>query len=243
MIGGGLRLLQLNHNAHVPDPEQPPSQRARSLIFIAYGVLAATTLASYHEGHVITLYLCENGFMAINPALTGARLGSLSTRTAHPVFLRRIQQLLDAADLPVRIENPYGLKTKGEMLTECADQGLLKAKAALSTSCGRFKKYGYRHCGRCIPCQIRRAAFLRWSVADTTEYVYEDLGKDGEDHAGFDDVRSAAMAIAEVQSGGLDDWLGMALSSTLLGDVSSLKGVVERGLAELADLHSAHGVK
>ena len=32
-IGGGLKHLQVNHNAHVPDPESPPSQRARSLIF------------------------------------------------------------------------------------------------------------------------------------------------------------------------------------------------------------------
>ena len=47
LIGGGLRHLQLNHNAQVPDPEGVPSQRSRSLIFLAYGVLAATTLARY----------------------------------------------------------------------------------------------------------------------------------------------------------------------------------------------------
>jgi hypothetical protein len=76
-IGGGLRHLQVNHNARVPNSESPPSQRARSLIFIAYGVLAATTLARYHVGRSVTLYVCENGFISINPPLTGARLGSL----------------------------------------------------------------------------------------------------------------------------------------------------------------------
>lgn len=45
MIGGGLSHLRLNHNAHVPDPEAMPSQRAQSIIFLAHGILAATSLA------------------------------------------------------------------------------------------------------------------------------------------------------------------------------------------------------
>ena len=94
-----------------------------------------------------------------------------------------------------------------------------------------------------MPCQIRRAAFLASGVADTTPYVYEDLGKDDEEHAGFDDVRSAAMALAEVKANGLDGWLGTSLSSALLGDVAPLKALVKRGLDELSILHLAHGVK
>lgn len=143
----------------------------------------------------------------------------------------------------MRIENPYQYRTKGEMLAGCADQVLLKSEAALSTSCGRYKTYGYRHCGRCMPCQIRRAAFLAWGIADTTDYVFEDLGKDDEDHARFDDVRSAAMAIEEAHLEGLDYWLGATLSSTLLDDVGLLKDVVKRGLAEIAALHQKYGVK
>jgi hypothetical protein len=79
LIGGGLGHLRLNHNAHVPDPEDMPSQRARSIAFIAYGVLSATSLDRYHSGERITLYMCENGFISINPPLTDMRLGSLST--------------------------------------------------------------------------------------------------------------------------------------------------------------------
>ena len=78
LIGGGLSHLRLNHNAHVPDPEDMPSQRARSIAFMAYGVLSATSLDRYHSGERITLYLCENGFISINPPLTDMRLGSLS---------------------------------------------------------------------------------------------------------------------------------------------------------------------
>lgn len=242
-IGGGLRHLQLNHNAKLPKPENPPSQRARSLTFLAYGIFAATTLDRYLKGDTVVLYVCENGFISINPPLTGARLGSLSTRTTHPVFLKQVQRLVDAAGLRVRIENPYQYKTKGEMLTGCADQSFLKSEAALSTSCGRYKTHGYKHCGRCMPCQIRRAAFLAWGIKDKTDYVFENLGREDENHARFDDVRSAAMAIEEVRLEGIDYWLGATLSSTLLGDTSSLKDMVKRGLSEIAALHRKYGVK
>src|ERR1044072_4372657 len=95
-VGGGLRHLQLNHNAQAPNPEKPPTQRARSLTFLAYGVLVPTALNTYQEGNPVTLYVCENGFISINPPLTGARLGSLSTRTTHLTFLRLIQQIARA---------------------------------------------------------------------------------------------------------------------------------------------------
>lgn len=242
-IGGGLNHLQLNHNAHSPGVQES-SQRARSLVFIAFGVAAATSFQRYHQGHSVPLYVCENGFIAINPPLTGGRLGSLSTRTAHPEYLTRLQHILDAADLRVGIENPYATKTKGEMLRGCADQKLLKTEAVRSTSCGRFQRFNYHQCGRCVPCQVRRAAFMVWGgVPDTTGYVYEPLGKDDTNHAGFDDVRSVAMALEAVAADGLDVWLGNALGSPMIIDRAALRAMVERGLAELALLHQACGVR
>lgn len=241
-IGTGLTHLQLNHNARVPGIEET-SQRARSLIFITFGVLAATALRRYHDGESVPLYVCENGFIAINAPLTGGRLGSLSTRTAHPEFLSRLQQILDAAGLRVRIENPYGAKTKGEMLRDCSNQVLLKAEAVRSTSCGRFQHFNYQHCGRCVPCQVRRAAFIAWGGPDTTAYVYDDLGRKDSDHAGFDDVRSVAMALAEVGSDGLDAWLWKGLSATRVGDRQALKAMVARALGELGALHNRYDVQ
>lgn len=241
-IAGGLNHLQLNHNAHAPGVEET-SQRARSLIFIAFGVMAATSLEVYHEGGTADLFLCENGFIAINPPLTGARLGSLSTRTAHPQYLGSLQRVLDKAGLRVRIRNPYATTTKGEMLRSCADQTFLKDQAARSTSCGRFQRFNYRHCGRCIPCHVRRAAFTAWGVPDTTDYVYMDLGRDDHEHAGFDDVRSVAMAIRKVAGDGLSDWLGPSLSSPMIGNRDDLEAMISRGLAELQVLHDVLGVK
>jgi hypothetical protein len=241
-IGGGLRHLALNHNA-TPPWNKEASQRARSLIFLAFGVLAATSLAAYHDGGDVPFYVCENGFIAINPPLTGSRLGSLSTRTAHPEFLSRIQDVLDVAGIRVRIVNPYEHSTKGEMLKGCPNQTLLKTLAVQSVSCGRYRVFNYNHCGRCVPCQIRRAAFQAWGEADTTFYKFAPLGKNDGDHANFDDVRSVAMALAEVRSDGLDAWLGAALAYPRMGDPAPLRGLVGRGLEELGALHKHHGVK
>lgn len=241
-IGNGLRHLQLNHNAECPS-ESERSERARSIIFLAYGVLAATTLKRYREGDNVTLYVCENGFISVNPPLTDGRLGSLSTRTTHPVFMKLFQELLDAANLRVKVENPYQFKTKGEMLTECADQAFLRTHAHKTTSCGRFARNNYKHCGRCTPCLIRRAAFNRWKLPDRTTYVYSKLSRKDRNHARFDDVRSVAIAVAEVKTNGLNDWLGTSLSSTLLGDVSAYKETVGRGLDELKQFLDLAGVK
>lgn len=242
-IGGGLRHFQVNHNADVPDPENPPSQRARSIIFLAYGVFIATTLARYHAGEEVTLYVCENGFIALNPPLTGGRLGSLSTRTTHPIVLSLLQQVLDAAGLRVRIVNPYRFKTKGEMLRECLGQTLLAAHAYQTTSCGRYKQFGYKHCGRCVPCLVRRAAFHVWGGQDSTFYVYDNLALDDDEHAGFDDVRSALIGIGERREMGTTRWLGSTLSSNLVANKPALREVVERGLAEIESLMLALGVR
>lgn len=243
VIGGGLRHLQLNHNAEVPEPETPSSQRARSLIFLAYGALAATTLKHYHSGDTATLYVCENGFISINPPLTAMRLGSLSTRTTNPVFLDLVRDLFEAAGLRVQLENPYQLKTKGEMLKECADQAFVNAYACQATSCGRYLIHGHKHCGRCVPCLVRRAAFKSSGISDTTKYVFKELGRDDCDHAGFDDVRSVAMALAAVDAEGLERWIGASLSTALLGDVGPIEAMVGRGMGELRRLLKSYGVK
>ncbi len=243
VVGGNIGHLQLNHNTDVPNPENPPTQRGRSIAFFAHGILAATTLRRYANGDMIPLFVCENGFISINPPLTGLRLGSLSTRTSHPVVLALLQQVVDAAGLGVRFKNPYAHSTKGEMLAGSLRQADLKAHAHTTTSCGRFKRYGYRHCGRCVPCLIRRASFHAWGVEDKTEYVYADLAIDDADHAGSDDVRALAMAVAEVADVGLDGWLGVALSSPLIDDSSELREVIERGLREMDALLQVFKIK
>jgi len=240
-IGGGLKHLQTNHNVLHPGASER-SQRARSMIFLSYGVLVASCLRFCGGERHIPLYVNENGFIALNPPLTVSRLGSLSTRTAHPAFIGRFQRILERLDFPVELRNPYGLKTKGEMLLECRDQELLVAHAATSTSCGRFRYYGRRHCGRCVPCLVRRAAFHRWGQIDTTEYVFSDLSIDDADHARFDDVRSACMAVADLESSGIKPFLGGALARIPVADTTLYYETAARGLSEIGAFLKDSGV-
>ena len=203
------------------------------MIFLAFGALAASSL-----GGVTRLVVPENGFISYNVPLTSLRVGSLSTRTTHPYFLSKIQEVWDAVGMSVRIENPYQHKTKGEMLAGCADQDLLVRLAATSTSCGRFGRFGYQHCGRCVPCLVRRAAFLTWGHDDGTDYHFDRLAG----QSGFDDVRSVAMACVEAQRLGVPRWSRGALSGEYVDDADAAVDLVERGLAELRGLLQQAGV-
>jgi hypothetical protein len=240
---GGLPLIQLNHNVVLPAPEAPASQRSRSFAFLAYGVLIATALDAYQKQPPIKLFVCENGFISINPPLTATRIGSLSTRTTHPVIFSMFQELLDTASITVTLTNPYQLMTKGEMLQGCKDQGLLDTLASASTSCGRFKTFKYQHCGRCVPCLVRRAAFIRAGRSDGTSYRYKNLGLNNAEHMKFDDVRSAKMAIEKVRLVGLDRWLGVQLASSRVTHVPALRAMVKRGLDEIEALLTHYKVK
>lgn len=240
-ISPGAPQIQAAHAAHTPAPHET-SQRSRSLVFIALGVLGATTVSAYSEGDIVPLVLPENGYIAINPPLTPARVGSLSTRTAHPTVLGGVQQLLAAADLRVEIRNPYEFMTKGEMLDQAADKALVEQFAVSSTSCGRFRRFNYTHCGRCVPCQVRRAAFLRAGVDDRTKYVFKQLGvKDG-DHAGFPDVRDVGLAIERRGGMSIERWTGASLASRYIQDPTPYMAMLDRSIVELKALHDQLGV-
>ena len=232
-IAGNCLHLQLNHYASHPAGSSERSQRARSIIFIAYGVLAAASLDCYRQGERVDLVIPENGFISINIPLTPLRLASHSTRTTHPYFIASIQRLLDAANLKIRLLNPYQFMTKGEMLRACHDQPFLTRYAAKTTSCARYARNAFKHCGRCVPCLIRRASFLRWAQRDHTTYRYKDISRPGHRYRDFDDVRSVAMGVETVRTRGLDAWIGGALNSVQLGDVAPYRDLAERGISEL----------
>lgn len=237
---GVVDQLLVNHNVSVPWEAKESSQRSRSLVFLAFAVLAATATEKSSAGEVVPVYICENGFIAINPPLTAARVGSLSTRTAHPHFLGELQRVLDALGLRVTLENPYAEQTKGEMLAGCKDQGLLVELAVQSTSCGKSLRHKYTQCGRCVPCSVRRAAFLAAGWSDTTKYLVPDLSTLAGDE--LDDVRSIAMARILVEKQGLDRWIGPSLSSPHISNRAALRSMIGRGLDELGALLARYGV-
>ena len=149
--------------------------RGRSFIFLALAALAADAL----EG-TTTIYVPENGLISLNVPLDPLRLGAWSTRTTHPFYMARWQELLDALGIGVKLHNPYRFKTKGEMLQECANSTFVAANCDVTVSCSsiakeRWKKRPPGHCGYCVPCLIRRASIEAAFGKDTTAYSIADL--------------------------------------------------------------------
>ncbi len=236
-LGGGATHIQWSHGISFSGVREP-STRGRSLAFYGFSVIAASRIA----GSPVQVFIPENGFICVNPPLVPGRVSSLSTRTTHPMFIGMLQELLSGLGLPIRLELPYRYKTKGQMMQECADQALLTTWAAHSTSCGRFRTNKRKHCGRCVPCMIRKGAFLAWGPGkDTTQYVHQSLS--GSDKSsGPDDPMAAALAVLMVRTEGLDRFLGATLAFAPPSERLAYRQVLLSGMSELEALLQVDGL-
>ena len=142
------------------------TMRSRSLLFLALGVLVARTQRAER------LWMAENGYIAVNVPLHEGRIGSLSTRSAHPQFIDSLNQVLAAADVGVDIKNPYLLATKGEVaerLVWHAPHLAWNTVSCAHPAEGRWHGEGFGSCGYCYPCIIRQAGFHHVG-SDKTHY-------------------------------------------------------------------------
>ncbi|MCI5119619.1 MAG: hypothetical protein D3908_00165, partial [Candidatus Electrothrix sp. AUS4] len=149
--------------------QTPPGKevtfRSRSIVFIGLGIYVASL-----ANNDIDMMIPENGNIALNVPLTPSRRGSCSTRTAHPFFLKTIDNVLNKVGFRSRIINPLCSKTKGECVDECLNRSLLTQVINLSVSCAKrghkktwIRKKDVKQCGRCMPCIYRRAALHKIS--------------------------------------------------------------------------------
>jgi len=230
-----VRELKIQGNRHFPANPDPrwdhaneTSMRARSFLFLSLGVLIASTLREESGKGPTELYLPENGFISLNVPLTARRLGSLSTRTTHPHFIAGVDTMLKGVGIAVRIINPYQLKTKGEMISECKSPAVFQTLAPSTVSCGKWKRKS-QQCGRCLPCLIRRAAFAAAGFLDSSDYRFPELtGVDD-----LEDVLAVRLACRNMLSNPAK-W--MRRSGPLPLDLtlrSQLSDVFARGLKEV----------
>jgi len=227
----------------IEDVGSENSTRGRSFLFFALGVFAGTGLDK-----AFILRVPENGLIALNVPLDPLRLGSNSTRTTHPYYMARWNELLAELGINGSIENPYWDKTKGEMTLSCGNQALLTRLAPDSLSCssptkGRWQGLGIEHCGYCLPCLIRRAALERaWGAGeDKTTYTVPDLrakALDTRESTGKQ-VRSFQYAIERLRGQPQLANLLIHKPGSLADEVThldALADVYRRGLAEVARL-------
>lgn len=148
------------------------TMRARSILFMTLGVFFANGIGARQA------VVPENGWIALNVPLTPARMGSFSTRTTHPYLIALMRELLHQLGLDIDLQVPYRFHTKGEMVAGCANHDVLMAGLTGTMSCahpgaGRFSeaRTANQHCGRCLPCLVRRAA-ISASRSDPTPYLW-----------------------------------------------------------------------
>jgi hypothetical protein len=219
------------------DPTET-STRARSFLFIALGIFAGTGL-----GRAFTLQVPENGLIALNVPLDPLRLGSHSTRTTHPFYLARWNELLAILGIEGKVENPYWDKTKGEMVSQCASKEALKKIVPKTLSCssptkGRWEGHPVQHCGYCLPCLIRRAALDKG--LDPTVYTVNDLEAQPLDtmKAEGEQIRSLQFALRRLQMDPRRAAFLVHSAGPLSGESSQrqkdLVSVYERGMEEVA---------
>ncbi len=152
-----------------------PTLRSRSLLYLALALAAA---AAFSPG--LPIVVPENGWISFNPPLTLNRLGTYSTRTTHPYFLRELAELWSEAGVGHVLRNPYQHQSKGEMLVQCRNPSLLKKLFPLTSSCAhpvvsRWEAEPQGECGYCYPCLMRRAALNRLGWDDGGHYRLDAL--------------------------------------------------------------------
>ena len=137
------------------------TSRSRSFLFLS----AAITIAGI-VGDGTPVYIPENGFIGLNLPMTASRLGSCSTRTTHPYYLKMFNSLLQNVGINHQIINPYAFSTKREMVNELTNVPGFISTISKTISCshpcnGRWDGYPVpQNCGYCYPCIIRQSSLL-----------------------------------------------------------------------------------
>ena len=216
------------------------TMRARSILFISLGVLTASCL-----GERVPLFVPENGLISINSPLTEARAGSNSTRTTHPYFVGKYNELLDQLGITAEVCLPNRFDTKGEMAkgvleTEVFDKTFNRTMSCSHPESGRWSgEKPSSHCGYCVPCIIRRASLNATGLDCGDDYVLDILTDEIDNKSDkARDLRAFQMAL-ERQSGWSDLRLMMAINDS--GPIppelaKDYLGVYKRGMEEVRQL-------
>lgn len=140
------------------------TSRGRSLLFLCSALTIAGIL-----GKDVPVYIPENGFIGVNVALTNSRMGSCSTRTTHPFFLKSLKNILCIVGINNPIENIFASYSKREIVHMVKERPAFLKHYKDTISCShpcqtRYNRTGSRYypinCGYCYPCLIRKSSLL-----------------------------------------------------------------------------------
>ena len=217
------------------EKKQEASTRSRTLLFIALAVAMADARDAAR------VEIPENGYTSVNLPLGADRGGALSTRSTHPSTLRTVNEILQALGITVELRDPFIVMTKGELVSAAAaaSPASFPSGAANTLSCSKLDGRWYpggntnHHCGLCVPCLVRRGAFIAAGLQDDTPYLSDYLTGDALDklHRNrADDVNAVRYSLAK----GIDERAVMANGPyTDDLDFDAAFDICTRGLEEL----------
>jgi hypothetical protein len=205
-LKGRHSRFEINADPHLYTGETDITMRTRSLNFLAFAAVGACAVKAVNRIEKIDLFVPENGFISLNAPLTPRRIGTLSTRTTHPHFLASIQLLLEEANIPCNIVNPYQFRTKGQMVAECKDNTLLSNIVDGTVSCSHWKRAN-EQCGICVPCIIRRAALHSGGMGEHTNYSFNRIVDVLGETDRRDDLMALGIAVSQKSKRNIAHWI------------------------------------
>lgn len=151
------RVLHIHVKARrVGQVASDSSQRSRSFLFAALGQLVARAFRAKR------LSFYENGVISHNLPISAQVVGTMATRTTHPLSLRKLNTVMEHLGPDhIPIENRYRWLTKRDVVERIAQHNGAD-RIPISVSCTSIREQTtlHTHCGTCSQCIDRRFALL-----------------------------------------------------------------------------------
>lgn len=165
------RTLSTSPTHRLPDKCEN-SHRPRSFLFLSIACAIADAL------NVPEVVIPENGLIGLNIPLQPSRVGTLSTRTAHPLFIHEFNRVVnDVQAYGGRISNPFMYMSKTEVAAGAPQWLIPHLRPSISCAhAGDIRwagKPGIPHCGYCIPCVYRRLSLHPLGLDSADDYVFD----------------------------------------------------------------------
>lgn len=221
------------------------TQRSRTLLFTA---IAAAVCQGFGARRISFF---ENGIVSHNLPISHQVVGTMATRTTHPLVLALLDDLvvrLDG-DGDIRICNPFEWLTKREVVSlirehDHGKRALKQIGTAVSCTLVRDQSILKTHCGACSQCLDRRFALIGAGLEafDPVESYHIDV-LHGERTLRHDKVMALewtrhAGRMARTDESGLMDRFGLEIARIAEGfPALPMREVIARSVR----MHRAHG--
>ncbi len=213
------------------------TQRSRAFLYLSLATAVALELG------IPEVRICDNGIVSLNLPRSGQNVGTLMTRSTHPTFLRRFQELVrDVFGTDLRIANPFLFQTKAEVVGIVRDSGhaeLIQEAVSCSRTEGMTKMQP--HCGTCSQCVDRRFSTIIAGIEehDLASRYQKDIFRSplvtGEERTHAETYCRFAIQVASETDDGF-----LVRFPEIHDAVADIPGSTDEVAGALVDLHRRH---